>query len=121
MSVCYGIFLAPKTAWYPLSSRMFQGLGVLVQLGLSGIGKHSFKLSKYGPLLNPYDQAKRLQNGGLGNSWLLRLLSENSHQWLLSPMLTRLSSGLPLDPTALAAQSVLFVSESSAFQAPLWA
>jgi multidrug resistance protein, MATE family len=48
MSICYGIFLAPKTAWYPLSSRMFKGLGVLVQLGLSGVGKYSFQPTKYG-------------------------------------------------------------------------
>jgi hypothetical protein len=39
-----GIFLVPKTAWYSLSSRMFKGLGVLVQLGLSGIGKYSFQV-----------------------------------------------------------------------------
>jgi multidrug resistance protein, MATE family len=43
MSICYGIFIAPRTAWYPLSSRMFKGLGVLVQLGLSGVGKYSFQ------------------------------------------------------------------------------
>ena len=43
MSICYGIFLVPKTAWYPLSGRMFEGLGVLVRLGLSGVGKHSFQ------------------------------------------------------------------------------
>ena len=46
MSICYGIFLVPKTAWYPLSSRMFKELGVLVQLGLGGVGKQSFQLTE---------------------------------------------------------------------------
>ena len=46
MSIFYGIFLVPKTAWYPLSGRMFEGLGVLVHLGLSGVGKHSFQPTK---------------------------------------------------------------------------
>jgi len=38
-SIIYGIFYVPRTAWYPLSGRMFSGLGVLVQLGLSGVGQ----------------------------------------------------------------------------------
>ncbi|KAF4616349.1 hypothetical protein D9613_008614 [Agrocybe pediades] len=39
MSIIYGIVFTPKTAWYPLSRRMFTSLGVLVQLGLSGVGQ----------------------------------------------------------------------------------
>jgi len=39
MSICYGVFYVPRTAWYPLSSRMFTSLGVLVQLGLAGVGQ----------------------------------------------------------------------------------
>ncbi|KAF8150627.1 mate-domain-containing protein [Crassisporium funariophilum] len=38
-SIVYGIFYAPHTAWHPLSRRMFTSLGVLVQLGLSGVGQ----------------------------------------------------------------------------------
>lgn len=38
-SIIYGVFYVPRTAWYPLSGRMFSGLGVLVQLGLSGVGQ----------------------------------------------------------------------------------
>jgi MATE family multidrug resistance protein len=38
MSICYGIYYVPHTAWHPLSSRMFTNLGVLVQLGLAGVG-----------------------------------------------------------------------------------
>jgi MATE family multidrug resistance protein len=38
MSIFYGVFYVPRTAWYPLSSRMFTSLGVLVQLGLAGVG-----------------------------------------------------------------------------------
>ena len=67
MSIFYGIFLVPKTAWYPLSSRMFKGLGVLVQLGLSGVGKYSFHPTECETILNPYKQVKQRQNGGLGN------------------------------------------------------
>ncbi|KAL7284329.1 hypothetical protein ACG7TL_001615 [Trametes sanguinea] len=39
MSVIYGIFFVPKTAWHPLTMRCFTSLGVLVQLGLSGVGQ----------------------------------------------------------------------------------
>ncbi|RPD65257.1 MATE efflux family protein [Lentinus tigrinus ALCF2SS1-7] len=39
MSVIYGVFFVPKTAWHPLSMRCFTSLGVLVQLGLSGVGQ----------------------------------------------------------------------------------
>ena len=38
MSIFYGIFYVPRTAWHPLSRRMFTSLGVLVQLGLAGVG-----------------------------------------------------------------------------------
>ncbi|KAF8870967.1 MATE efflux family protein [Gymnopilus junonius] len=38
-SIIYGIFFTPATAWYPISRRMFTGLGVLVNLGLSGVGQ----------------------------------------------------------------------------------
>lgn len=39
LSIIYGAFFVPKTAWHPISRRMFTGLGVLVQLGISGIGQ----------------------------------------------------------------------------------
>ncbi|KAI9058028.1 MATE efflux family protein [Trametes sanguinea] len=39
MSVIYGLFFVPKTAWHPLTMRCFTSLGVLVQLGLSGVGQ----------------------------------------------------------------------------------
>lgn len=35
----YGTFWIPKTAWYPLSRRMFTNLGILVQLGIAGVGQ----------------------------------------------------------------------------------
>ena len=38
MSIVYGAFFVPQTAWHPLSRRSFTNLGILVQLGLSGIG-----------------------------------------------------------------------------------
>ncbi|KAG6919098.1 hypothetical protein DXG01_009351 [Tephrocybe rancida] len=37
-SFVYGAYLIPRTAWYPLSMKMFFDLGILVRLGLSGIG-----------------------------------------------------------------------------------
>ena len=39
MSIIYGVFFVPKTAWHPLSMRCFTSLGVLVQLGLSSVGQ----------------------------------------------------------------------------------
>ncbi|KAF8067574.1 mate-domain-containing protein [Lyophyllum atratum] len=39
MSIAYGIFYVPRTAWHPLSRRMFTSLGVLVELGLAGVGQ----------------------------------------------------------------------------------
>ncbi|KAL1941520.1 hypothetical protein VTO73DRAFT_6959 [Trametes versicolor] len=39
ISIIYGVFFVPKTAWHPLSMRCFTSLGVLVQLGLSGVGQ----------------------------------------------------------------------------------
>lgn len=39
LSIAYGIFFVPKTAWHPISRRMFTGLGVLVQLGVGGVGQ----------------------------------------------------------------------------------
>ncbi|PPQ68446.1 hypothetical protein CVT26_006033 [Gymnopilus dilepis] len=38
-SIIYGIFFTPHTAWHPISRRMLTGLGVLVNLGLSGVGQ----------------------------------------------------------------------------------
>ena len=40
---------------------------MLVQLGLSGVGKYSFQPTKYGLTFEFYRQAKQLRNGGLGN------------------------------------------------------
>ena len=39
MSICYGIFFTSKTAWHPISSRMFKGFGILISLGISGVGE----------------------------------------------------------------------------------
>ncbi|KAF5361082.1 hypothetical protein D9756_004872 [Leucocoprinus leucothites] len=39
LSILYGAFFVPKTAWHPISRRMFTGLGVLVQLGVGGVGQ----------------------------------------------------------------------------------
>ncbi|KAF9476807.1 MATE efflux family protein [Pholiota conissans] len=39
LSVLYGVLYTPNTAWHPLSRRMFTSLGVLVNLGLSGVGQ----------------------------------------------------------------------------------
>ncbi|KAK7031271.1 ethionine resistance protein [Paramarasmius palmivorus] len=37
MSIIYGVFFVPKTAWYPISRRSFTSLGTLVHLGLGGV------------------------------------------------------------------------------------
>ncbi|PPQ95399.1 hypothetical protein CVT26_008245 [Gymnopilus dilepis] len=38
-SVLCGVFLAPHTAWHPISRRMLTGFRILVNLGLSGVGQ----------------------------------------------------------------------------------
>ena len=38
-SFAYGVFWVPRTAWYPLSRRMFTSLGILVHLGIAGVGQ----------------------------------------------------------------------------------
>ncbi|KAF7323676.1 RNA helicase [Mycena kentingensis (nom. inval.)] len=39
MNIIYGVFIAPKTAWMPISRRSFTSLGVLVNLGFAGVGQ----------------------------------------------------------------------------------
>ncbi|KAJ6571996.1 mate-domain-containing protein [Mycena capillaripes] len=39
MNIFYGVFIAPRTAWQPISRRSFTSLGVLLHLGLSGVGQ----------------------------------------------------------------------------------
>jgi MATE family multidrug resistance protein len=38
-SILYGAFFVPKTAWHPITARMFTKLGILVRLGLAGVGQ----------------------------------------------------------------------------------
>lgn len=37
ISIIYGVFFVDRAAWCPLSRRMFTGLGLVIQLGLSGV------------------------------------------------------------------------------------
>ncbi|KAJ7698727.1 MATE efflux family protein [Mycena rosella] len=39
MNIIYAVFVAPRTAWQPISRRSFTSLGVLVNLGLAGVGQ----------------------------------------------------------------------------------
>ncbi|KAF5364360.1 hypothetical protein D9756_001113 [Leucocoprinus leucothites] len=39
LSIIYGIFFIPRTAWHPISMKIFTGLGVLTRLGMSGVGQ----------------------------------------------------------------------------------
>ncbi|KAG7087969.1 hypothetical protein E1B28_012010 [Marasmius oreades] len=39
ISLIYGVFFVPRTAWYPISKRTFTSLGALVHLGLGGVGQ----------------------------------------------------------------------------------
>ncbi|KDQ06320.1 hypothetical protein BOTBODRAFT_39663 [Botryobasidium botryosum FD-172 SS1] len=39
LSIGYGVFFTPRTAWSPISSQCFTGLGVLVRLGIGGVGQ----------------------------------------------------------------------------------
>lgn len=38
-SVIYGAFFVPRTAWHPISRRMFTKMGVLSRLGFAGVGQ----------------------------------------------------------------------------------
>ncbi|KAG6835718.1 hypothetical protein H0H93_015378 [Arthromyces matolae] len=38
-SIVHGRYLVPTTAWHPLSTKMFEDLGILVKLGLSGVAQ----------------------------------------------------------------------------------
>jgi MATE family multidrug resistance protein len=38
MSFAYGTLFVSRAAWHPLSRQSFMNLGILVQLGLSGVG-----------------------------------------------------------------------------------
>ena len=67
MSICYGIFLVPKTAWYPLpvicsKDWAFWFSWVLVELVSTPFSQQNVR-----PTLNPCEQVKQLQNGRLGN------------------------------------------------------
>ncbi|KXN80815.1 hypothetical protein AN958_07251 [Leucoagaricus sp. SymC.cos] len=37
--IIWAVFFVPKTAWCPISGKMFTGLGALVRLGISGVGQ----------------------------------------------------------------------------------
>ncbi|KAH0578788.1 hypothetical protein H2248_002985 [Termitomyces sp. 'cryptogamus'] len=39
VSLMYGRYLVPKTAWHPLSMKMFYDLGIITRLGLSGVAQ----------------------------------------------------------------------------------
>ncbi|KAG6905826.1 hypothetical protein DXG01_000532 [Tephrocybe rancida] len=39
-ALVHGVYLVPRTAWHPLSMKMFTNLGLLARLGLSGIGEN---------------------------------------------------------------------------------
>ena len=39
-SIIYGVFFIPRTAWHPFSTRMFDRLGMMARLGLSGAGEY---------------------------------------------------------------------------------
>ncbi|KAK7046858.1 RNA helicase, partial [Favolaschia claudopus] len=39
LNICYGVFVAPRTAWHPITRRSFTSLGFILHLGLSGVGQ----------------------------------------------------------------------------------
>ncbi|KIY45098.1 MATE efflux family protein [Fistulina hepatica ATCC 64428] len=39
LSIIYGLFFVPKTAWHPICGRSFTGLGLPLRLGLAGVGQ----------------------------------------------------------------------------------
>ena len=121
MSISYGIFFVPRTAWHPLSCHMFKGLGVLLQLGLSGVGNFLFFISskqqKWDPLRNCMNRSNRFRMVGLGISCSCSF-SVRFSRYCLHPYMLKINQFIRLGPAVLAAQSVLLVSASSTFQAP---
>jgi hypothetical protein len=67
---------------------MFEGLGVLVHLGLSGVGKHSFSQQNVRLVLNPNKQVKRLQ-----------ALAASQWEFSLAPALTYTNKYFSSDST----------------------
>ncbi|KAF9445597.1 multidrug/Oligosaccharidyl-lipid/Polysaccharide flippase [Macrolepiota fuliginosa MF-IS2] len=41
LSIIYGIFFVPKTAWHPISRKTFSGLGIIIRLGVSSVGQYA--------------------------------------------------------------------------------
>jgi hypothetical protein len=72
MSIIYGIFFVDRTAWYPLSRRMFTSLGVLVQLGLSGVGEPIGLIGQFDSLIQ-LPRSNGIGVVGMGVDWARRV------------------------------------------------
>ena len=67
VSLIYGRYLVPQTAWQPLSTKMFHDLGILARLGSSGVGMSVVRFSRiYLPPRFVYSSTSGLYMVGLG-------------------------------------------------------
>ena len=92
---------------------MFTSLGVLVQLGLSGVGEPTGLIGQFDSLIR-LPRSNGIGVVGMGVDWA-RCVFVSIHglsQFFLTDAPPRLG------PVALATQSVLLVSASTTFQAP---
>ncbi|KAG6853007.1 hypothetical protein C0991_007490 [Blastosporella zonata] len=96
VSVIHGVYLVPRTAWHPLSMKMFTNLGLLVRLGLSGIGKQASVSMVFCP-----------------DGWSV-LLGQLASEWWAWELVALAASFF--GPTALAAQSILLSTAATVFQ-----
>jgi hypothetical protein len=81
-SIMYGAFYVPKTAWHPITARMFTKLGLLMRLGLGGVGQYFFGIRNHSLIEPRHLQVKSAPSGGPGNS-----LGVSVIQTLIPPLL----------------------------------
>lgn len=113
MNIFYAVFVAPRTAWQPISRRSFTSLGVLLHLGLSGVGMQSDKLNLVLPNKKLGFRADGVRVVGMGAGCISGIFVSASV--VDYPRLLRLSR---LGPVSLATQSILLSSASTTYQAP---
>lgn len=117
ISLLYGVLFVPRTAWHPISSRMFSNLGVLVRLGLSGVGKLTWTRFPSTYWLGFLDlwRTNGIRVVGLGTCRTCSFSVRNAYSRLNQLPIIRYHS---FGPVALASQSVLLVSTTTTFQVP---
>ena len=110
----YGLWIAPRAAWHPITKECLQDLGILFKLGISGVGQVaaevSSKRSEYAMSESQY-LFTVVELGTRRSSVVHWAFTMNSNS---SPV-----AASQLGPIDLAVQSVCLVSAATSYQAPL--